>query len=144
MRNRTLAAAAALAAAALLVSGCASTPTSSPAPGARTSTAAAHAARSKTAAINACYKRPWATGQIYVRTVVPGLATTAQEYGGEWSWDYTTGQCTDSADMMIETAPTGPGYCTQVALAADNPGYDAGAAPAAPLKHLIDSAGPAC
>jgi len=37
--------------------------------------------------------------------------------------------------------PTGPGYCEKIAWASDNPGYDADARPAAPLKEVIDTQG---
>lgn len=93
---------------------------------------------------DACYARSMASGDIYVRMIVPGLAPVAQELGGEWVWDVSTGKCLTSAQMAIATAPQVPGNCTQVGYAADNPGYDPNATPAAPLEKVTAESGPAC
>jgi hypothetical protein len=96
------------------------------------------------AAADACTSRPDASGDIYVRTIEPGEAPQAQELGGEWGWDYSTGKCLTSVQFMIAGAPQGAGTCTQVGYVADNPGYDANAASAPPLQELAAETGPAC
>jgi hypothetical protein len=92
---------------------------------------------------NACSRRPMG-GQIYVRMIVPGIATTAQELGGEWAWDHVTNQCDDSVAWMMATAPMTAGNCTQVGFVSQNPGYNPNATPARPLKSVVAQAGPAC
>jgi hypothetical protein len=46
---------------------------------------------------------------------------------------------------MLDTwragAPKGPGYCSKIAWASDNPEYASGVTPAAPLKKVIDEVG---
>lgn len=37
--------------------------------------------------------------------------------------------------------PSGPGYCSKIAWASDNPEYVSGVTPAAPLKKVIDEFG---
>jgi hypothetical protein len=76
--------------------------------------------------------------------VTPGTATEAQELGGEWRWDWTTGKCLTSVQLTIATAPTEPGECTTVGYVADNPGYDVNGTPAPPLPDVADEAGPGC
>lgn len=92
----------------------------------------------------ACYARPMASGDIYVRMITPGESPVAQELGGEWAWNSVSHKCLTSVQMMIATAPQVPGNCTQVGYAADNPGYDPNATPARPLKEVADETGPAC
>ena len=92
----------------------------------------------------ACYARPMASGDIYVRMITPGESPVAQELGGEWVWNSVSHKCLTSVQMMIATAPQVPGNCTQVGYAADNPGYDPNATPATPLKEVADETGPAC
>jgi Protein of unknown function (DUF2510) len=93
---------------------------------------------------DACSARPMASGDIYVRMIVPGVAPVAQELGGEWVWDVSSGKCLTSVQMMIAAAPQVSGNCTQVGYAADNPGYDPNATPAAPLAEVAAESGPAC
>jgi hypothetical protein len=93
---------------------------------------------------NACYRRPDASGDIYVRMITPGLLPQAQELGGEWGWNHILSKCETSVQMMISTAPMTAGNCTQVGYVADNPGYYPNATPAAPLKNVVTQAGPAC
>ena len=76
--------------------------------------------------------------------ISPGVPAEAQQLGGEWRWDVATGKCLTSVQMMISTAPTSAGNCTQVGYVADNPGYDPNATPAKPLTHVAAQAGPAC
>jgi hypothetical protein len=76
--------------------------------------------------------------------IQPGQAPVAQELGGEWVWNVSLDKCLTSVQMIIATAPTVAGDCTQVGYAADNPGYDVNAASAPPLKHVAAQKGPAC
>ena len=87
---------------------------------------------------------PTLSGDIFVRMITPGGPPVAQQLGGEWRWDYTTSTCDTSVQLMIATAPTGPGDCTQVGYVLDNPGYNVNATPAPPLEKVAASAGPAC
>ena len=98
------------------------------------------------AAAEQCENRPAASGDIVVRTVIAGNdgPPTAAEFGGQWQWNSGTQTCQTPVQWQLSTALTGPGMCTQVAYAADNPGYDAGATPAPALKKVIASAGPGC
>ena len=52
--------------------------------------------------------------------------------------------CKTTVDALPLTAPLGVGYCTQVALASDNPGYDENATPAAPLRKVAAQVGGSC
>lgn len=76
---------------------------------------------------------------IIVRDVTPRLPPAAQVLG-----DVDYAKCRPSVETLPEEAPTGPGYCTQIAWASDNPGYNADATPAAPLKKVIVEVGPGC
>jgi hypothetical protein len=105
---------------------------------------ASASSRSISDAENSCDKRGFASGDIYVRMITPGLSPQAQELGGEWTWNATLQKCETSVQMTISTAPLTTGNCTQVGYVADNPGYDPNATPAAPLKSVAAQAGPAC
>ena len=76
--------------------------------------------------------------------LVPTLGWQAQRLGGEWTWNTALHKCLTSVQMMMATAPTEAGNCTQAAYASDNPGYNADATPAGPLKKVIAEAGPGC
>ena len=132
-------------AATLLLSSCAASSaagdTASPSSAASSSSATSQATAK---AADACDNRPNASGDIYVRMISPGVPAETQQLGGEWRWDVATGKCLTSAQMMIATAPTSAGNCTQVGYVADNPGYDPNATPAKPLTHVAAQAGPAC
>ena len=61
-----------------------------------------------------------------------------------------TAEAIDESDLyncrpMLDTwragAPKGPGYCSKIAWASDNPEYASGVTPAAPLKKVIDEVG---
>jgi hypothetical protein len=93
---------------------------------------------------DACYKRPPASGDIYVRTITPGVSPQAQQLGGGWAWDHASNKCLTSAQMVMATAPVSSGNCTQVGYVADNPGYDPNTTVAAPLMHVAAQKGPAC
>lgn len=94
-----------------------------------------------TTAENACYKRPPASGDIYVRMITPGEQPTAQELGGEWDWNHVLNKCETSVQMMISAAPTTAGNCTQVGYVSRNPGYNPNATPAAPLSRVVAQTG---
>jgi len=85
-----------------------------------------------------------ASGRIYVRMILPGQTPIAQELGGEQVWNRTLHKCLTSVQMIIAAAPKIAGSCTQVGYVADNPGYNANAAVAAPLKRVVAQSGPAC
>jgi hypothetical protein len=74
---------------------------------------------------------------VIVRYVSPGLAPSAQLLG-----DVSIATCGPTVEFIRSTALTDPGFCTSVALASDNPGYDFDAAPA--LQAVIAAFGPAC
>jgi len=147
--------AAAASAAVVVLAGCGS---ASPAPRAVAKVSAAgvqpdlHATSPATArtkakgkdAVSRCFARPASTGDIFVRMITPGQQAVAQELGGEWVWNSTTHSCMTSTRMAIATAPTGSGFCTQVGLVSDNPGYDPNATPARPLRAVAASAGGSC
>ena len=74
---------------------------------------------------------------MIVRYVSPGLPPSAQLLG-----DVSIATCGPTVEFIRSTALTDPGFCTSVALASDNPGYDFDAAPA--LQAVIAAFGPAC
>ena len=49
--------------------------------------------------------------------------------------------CRPMLDTWRASAPKGPGYCSKIAWASDNPEYVSGVSPAAPLKKVIDEVG---
>lgn len=100
--------------------------------------------RAVQAADLACENRGFASGDIYVRMIVPGISPQAQELGGEWTWNVVLNKCLTSVQMITAAAPHTPGTCTQVGYVADNPGYDANAASAPPLENVVAQTGPAC
>ena|ERR1700674_1529574 len=71
---------------------------------------------------------------LLVRYITPSLSPAAQTLG---SVAHTASGCEPTVTFLQQTSPTGAGYCTQVALASDNPGYNVDANPAPPLKKLI-------
>lgn len=52
--------------------------------------------------------------------------------------------CQSSLLGFQADAGTARGDCTTIALASDNPGYDAGSDDPPPLRDVIESAGPGC
>jgi hypothetical protein len=66
----------------------------------------------------------------------PRLVADALEVG-----DVNMALCKPTLDSWRDGTPTGPGYCSKIAWAADNPGYDVEVKPAPPLKKVIDSVG---
>ncbi|WP_146259283.1 hypothetical protein [Streptomyces tateyamensis] len=79
------------------------------------------------------------TRDLIVRYVVPGLPSSAQVLG-----NHVITTCQDTMVELQSTSPKESGYCTEAAWASDNPGYDADATPAAPLKKVQVAYGPAC
>jgi len=138
-----------LAAAALAVAGCSSSPSDNSASQTIVvHTAADHAAASKPATHSpspAAKAAPSPTcdmtkePNVLVWYKVPGLQDSAQLLGG---WSPET--CKSSVDQIMAGSPTGDGYCTEIAMASDNPGYNADATPAKPLKHVIEAIGGSC
>ena len=110
----------------------------------RTASRASAKSKAMAKAEDACFKRPPASGDIYVRMITPGVSPQAQQLGGGWEWNHTTNKCLTSVQMVMAIAPLSTGNCTQVGYAADNPGYDPNATVAAPLMHVAVQKGPAC
>ena len=73
------------------------------------------------------------------RDTVPRLPTSAIRLGSV----YVT-LCKTTVDALPLISPLGEGYCTQLALASDNPGYDENATPAAPLRKVVAQVGGSC
>ncbi len=73
-----------------------------------------------------------------------GTATVAQQLGGGWVWNVSTGKCLTSVQMIIAGALSVDGACTWVGYVADNAGYNVNGTPAPPLRNVIAAAGPAC
>ncbi|MDF3284652.1 hypothetical protein [Gordonia sp. N1V] len=85
---------------------------------------------------NADYENPAKNPTIILWEQWPNTPADAIEVG---SMDKTT--CEPSIESVEATLPTAPGYCTKLAWATDNPGYDVDMKPAAPLKEVIDTVG---
>jgi hypothetical protein len=66
----------------------------------------------------------------------PRLIADALEVG-----DVNLALCRPTLDSWRDGTPTGPGYCSKIAWAADNPGYDVEIKPAPPLKKVLDTVG---
>jgi hypothetical protein len=49
--------------------------------------------------------------------------------------------CRPTLDTWHASQPTGPGFCSKIAWASDNPGYTAAVWPALPLKNVLDQVG---
>jgi len=125
------------------VASCSNSPASSPPSGETPTNSSGDSATTDTAAAE-CRARTATSGDIIVRIVTPNVAPAAMVLGGGWVFNEATSTCQTSVDWQISTAPTGAGFCTQVALAAENPGYDVNADPPAELKHVIRQAGEGC
>jgi hypothetical protein len=69
----------------------------------------------------------------------PGAQILAAEIG-----EVDLENCVTTLSEFQQTAGQGAGECTTIAWASDNPGYDVNKIPAAPLKDVIESAGPGC
>jgi hypothetical protein len=133
---RQLTAAAALAATAILSLAACGSSSSSSSTAVAASAATAHAAAAPSPS-QSC--KLTTTFDYIERTVWPPLAPSADEIGNT---DYVN--CASSLAEFAATAGQAQGECTTIALASDNPGYNADASPAPPLKDVIESAGPGC
>jgi hypothetical protein len=102
------------------------------------------AAKALASAQAACYRRGFASGDIYVYMLTPGTPAVAQRLGGEWDWNVTLRKCLTSVQLMIATAPTGRGFCTEVGYVADNPGYNPNATPAHRLAKVVAAVPAGC
>lgn len=89
----------------------------------------------------ACFARPAKYGDIIVREKDPTLPYAAIELGGGFAYDHRSNQCQDSIQFNLDTVSDQPGVCVQIALASDNPGYNADLRPAAPLRRVMASKG---
>lgn len=129
MKTLPLASAALLA---VLLAGCGPSASPAAAPPAVTASAAAKAAPSPACTLKTTF-------DYIERDNDPGTSVMADEIGNV---DFT--DCSDSLADFRQTAGQGDGECTTIALASKNPGYSVNAIPAAPLKDVIESAGPGC
>lgn len=75
-------------------------------------------------------------GDVIVREVFPNVPIDAMELGGT-----DPEHCTWTMDSLRTSQPTGPGYCSEVAWASDNVGYDPNTVPAPPLKKVQEMIG---
>jgi hypothetical protein len=66
----------------------------------------------------------------------PQILDNAYEVG-----DADLSQCKPTVDTWPANEPTGPGYCSKIAWASDNPGYDTDVRPAPPLKKVVEEVG---
>jgi hypothetical protein len=90
-----------------------------------------------------CDAQSKATEDIFVRLITP-LQTPVAERLRATAWNATTQTCDSSMQMILSSAPSDAGHCTQVGYVAYNPGYNPNATPAAPLRKVVASAGPTC
>jgi hypothetical protein len=65
----------------------------------------------------------------------------ATKLPGGWVYNEATGTCQTTVAYRLNTTPTGPGNCVQVALVADNSEYDINAEPLPPLNKIRQSYG---
>lgn len=132
----------AVAAGALLLGGCSSSldkPVAAPTGQVPTTTGVAttatpSAAPSSTqpaAAAETCATPLPDKGDVIVREIFPNVPIDAMELGGT-----DPEHCVWTMDSLKTSQPTGAGYCSQVAWASDNVGYDPNAVPALPLKNV--------
>jgi len=71
----------------------------------------------------------------------PGQPATAERLGDV---DGVTCRHTYSLAELRATSPRGPGFCTAVAFAADNPGYDVELTPAPRPRKILNEVGGSC
>ncbi len=93
------------------------------------------------AAAAACFARPPTQGDIIVREKDPTLPYTAMQLGGGFAYNHNSDQCQSSVDFSLDTISDQPGFCAQVALASDNPGYNIETRPAPQLEKVLASKG---
>ena len=95
----------------------------------------AHAGSTVPAPISPACNLP-ITRDLIVWTRWPGVQDFATKNG-----DVDLVHCIPTLDGWRDWEQTGPGYCSAIAWASDNPGYDVDARPAPRLKHVIDKLG---
>jgi hypothetical protein len=66
----------------------------------------------------------------------PRVPDSAIEVG-----DADLARCAPTLNTWREGQPSGPGYCSKIAWASDNPAYDTEARPAPPLQNVLDQVG---
>ncbi len=76
---------------------------------------------------------------MLIRMVSPNLPVAAQRIG-----DVDLAHCKTTLETFATSQPMAAGFCTQIAWADDNPGYDENARPAPALKKVLQEVGPAC
>ena len=76
------------------------------------------------------------TRDLIIWTRWPGAPDFATNNG-----DVDFMNCKPTLDTWREWEQTGPGYCSKIAWASENPGYDIDVRPAPPLKKVIDEVG---
>ena len=76
------------------------------------------------------------TRDLIIWQRAPRLQDSAFEVG-----DADLVHCKPTLDTWGAEQPAGPGYCSKIAWASDNPSYDVDARPAPPLKKVIDGVG---
>ena len=119
-------------------------PTAYPSVPVDVSTTAAEASPSPTddPAVAACFaKNKPNQPDILERTKVPGLPWAAIALGGGYAYNYRANECQSSVQIALAGVADKDGYCIQVAMAADNPGYNPDQTPARPLRHVIAAKG---
>lgn len=106
-----------------------------PASAGPSSTPTSAKASPKAASPTSCPDRP----DIYLWMRTPGAPDAAQRLGGT-----NMETCEPSYKMLMATAPTVAGSCTEIAAVSDNPSYNPDATPAGRLKKVQFFVGPAC
>jgi len=76
------------------------------------------------------------TRDLIIWQRAPGLQDSAFQVG-----DADIFNCKPTLDTWRADQPTGPGYCSKIAWASDNPSYDISVRPAPPLKDVVDQVG---
>jgi hypothetical protein len=92
---------------------------------------------SSTPAAPPCALTP--TEDLIKRVVTPGAQPDSLMIG-----DVDIVHCKPSVDTLKDSVPMGPGFCSQIARAADNPGYVVDVRPAPPLRKIIVQVGAGC
>jgi hypothetical protein len=83
-----------------------------------------------------CKSEPDDTRDLIIWQRAPRLQDSAFEVG-----DADLVHCKPTLDTWGAEQPAGPGYCSKIAWASDNPSYDVDVRPAPPLKKVIDEVG---
>ncbi len=73
------------------------------------------------------------------RSIAPGVQPDSMLVG-----DVVLALCLPTVEAIRVQTPSGPGYCTQIARVADNPGYQDDVRPAKPLKKVLAQYGDGC